>query len=208
MDYRAQAKQIAGRYGVPEGIFDALIAGESGWNPWAVGAAGEIGLSQLMPGTALELGVNPWNPTQNMEGAAAYLSRHYKEYGDWRSALAAYKGGPANRSTPGALSAADKVLKAAGIEPIEPIAGVVSPEESAFRDPSEVRDALNEQGATWSWSDPWPWLKARSADLVCFAAGLLCVVAGLFMLVNAGSGGALGQGFASGARQGAREALA
>lgn len=94
VDLRQTAAQIAGQYGIPVDLFLAQINQESGWNPAAVSSAGAIGLGQLMPGTAQELGVDPRDPVQNLTGAARYLSQQYKKFGDWRTALAAYNAGP------------------------------------------------------------------------------------------------------------------
>ncbi len=47
-----------------------------------------------MPFTARKLGVDPWNPTQNLEGGARYLRQQYDRFRSWRLALAAYNAGP------------------------------------------------------------------------------------------------------------------
>ncbi|MGE4609947.1 MAG: lytic transglycosylase domain-containing protein [Paracoccaceae bacterium] len=60
----------------------------------ASSSVGAIGLTQLMPRTALELGVNPWNAQQNMEGGARYLRQQHDRFGSWELALAAYNYGP------------------------------------------------------------------------------------------------------------------
>ena len=68
---------------------------ESSGNAKAVSPAGAQGLGQLMPGTARHLGVrNSFHPTQNLRGAAAYLSDLlYMFRGDLVLALAAYNAG-------------------------------------------------------------------------------------------------------------------
>jgi len=43
---------------------------------------------------ARELGVNPSDPAQNLEGGARYLRQQYDTFGSWRLALAAYNAGP------------------------------------------------------------------------------------------------------------------
>lgn len=89
------AGQIAQQYNIDPGIFSRLIQQESSWNPQAVSSAGAVGLGQLEPATAAYLGVDPTDPTQNMDGAARYLSQLLQQYGgDYSLALAAYNAGP------------------------------------------------------------------------------------------------------------------
>jgi hypothetical protein len=89
------AKSAAERYNVPEALIYSVMEQESGMNPRAQSAAGAIGLMQLMPDTARALGVNPWDPVQNIDGGTRYLSQLLQEFGgDVRLALAAYNAGP------------------------------------------------------------------------------------------------------------------
>lgn len=82
--------------GVNPALAVAVAEHESGFQPDARGAAGEIGLFQLMPSTAAGLGVSdPWNPAQNIAGGIKYLNRMMERYaGDVTRALAAYNAGP------------------------------------------------------------------------------------------------------------------
>lgn len=90
------ARSAARRYNIPEDLFLKLVQQESGWRPDAISRAGAIGLAQLMPGTAHELGVtDPWDPHQNLNGGARYLREQYQEFQSWKLALAAYNAGPA-----------------------------------------------------------------------------------------------------------------
>jgi len=86
--------QAAQSAGVPEKLLSALVKNESGGNPEAVSPAGAIGLTQLMPGTAEGLGVDPYDPEQNLLGGARYLRQQFDRFGSWDLALAAYNAGP------------------------------------------------------------------------------------------------------------------
>lgn len=93
-DYRIRGRQIAQNQGIPWNIFNALVQQESGWNPSAKSPVGAQGFTQLMPGTARGLGVDPNDPLQNLQGGAQYLAQQYKKFGSWDLALAAYNAGP------------------------------------------------------------------------------------------------------------------
>jgi cell wall-associated NlpC family hydrolase len=82
------------RYGLPAGVLAAVARAESGFDPDAVSGAGAVGLMQLMPGTAAELGVDPRDPVSAVDGAARYLRTQLDSFGDLRLALAAYNAGP------------------------------------------------------------------------------------------------------------------
>ena len=96
MDYRALASQIAQQEGVPTDLFLRLVNRESSFRPNAVSEAGAMGLAQLMPGTARDLGVDPNDPVQNLTGGARYLRQQLDAFGTPELALAAYNAGPGN----------------------------------------------------------------------------------------------------------------
>ncbi len=80
---------------VPADLVRAVMAAESAGNPRAVSAAGAIGLMQLMPGTAASLGVDPWQPRDNLRGGIVYLGRLLRAFDENpRLALIAYNAGP------------------------------------------------------------------------------------------------------------------
>lgn len=86
--------QTACRYGIPVGLFDAMIMQESRYNVTARSPKGAFGLGQLMPGTAAQLGVDRYDIHGNLDGAARYLSGHLREFNQPVLALAAYNAGP------------------------------------------------------------------------------------------------------------------
>lgn len=140
--YGDTAKRVAGEYNVPWPIFGALIEQESRWNQSAVGADGEIGLTQLMPGTASDMGVNPWNAEDNMRGAAKYLSAQFEKFGNWSDALAAYNKGPGGYQKESARKYASEVMARTGnYGDVSQVANVAS--SGASSSPSSVRDAFS-----------------------------------------------------------------
>ena len=92
--YHATVRRIARRYSVETRLVMAIIASESKGDPAAVSPAGAIGLMQLMPATAADLGVDPWDPEQNLEGAVRYLASQLSTFKSVDLSLVAYNAGP------------------------------------------------------------------------------------------------------------------
>lgn len=72
---------------------------ESSYSMKAYSRTGAIGIAQLMPDTAKALGVNPYDPGQNVEGGIRYLAQNmntFQNAGKWQAsyAIAAYNAGP------------------------------------------------------------------------------------------------------------------
>ena len=88
-------REAAKKYGVSESLLKAVAKAESNFNPNDVSSAGAIGVMQLMPSTAKELGVtNPYDAEQNIMGGAKLIAAHLKKFnGDVRLALAVYNAG-------------------------------------------------------------------------------------------------------------------
>lgn len=97
----------AARHGISPNWLHAIVGGESGFKTNALSPKGAMGLGQLMPGTARELGVtNPYDPGQNIEGSATYLARLRDQFGgNLSQATAAYNWGPGNVSKYGMAAA-------------------------------------------------------------------------------------------------------
>lgn len=93
-EWKGKIRDAAARQGLDPDLFDALVEAESAYDPNARSRAGALGLTQLMPGTAASLGVDPLDPDQNLDGGARYLAQLLRRFGDAKTALAAYNAGP------------------------------------------------------------------------------------------------------------------
>lgn len=93
--YMEAIARAAERHGLDHKLLHALVIVESAYRPDALSPAGAVGLTQLMPGTAADLGVTDrLDVEQNLAGGADYLARQLIRFGDLRLALAAYNAGP------------------------------------------------------------------------------------------------------------------
>ncbi len=87
--------RLARAHGVEPALVKAVVAAESNFEASAVSRVGAQGLMQLMPATAVSLGVDaPFEAGQNLSGGVRYLRRMLDRYGDVTRALAAYNAGP------------------------------------------------------------------------------------------------------------------
>lgn len=102
-------------------LYRANIEIESAYDPRATSHVGAIGLGQLMPDTARDLGVNAHDPLENLDGSARYLLMMLDRFGDSRLALAAYNAGP------------EAVTRHGGIPPYEETRGHVAKVTTAVR---------------------------------------------------------------------------
>lgn len=132
-DYDSLITSHASQQALRPELVRAVIQVESGFNPRALSNKGAIGLMQLMPATARELGVrNPYDPAENIRGGTVYLRQLLNRYdGNEELALAAYNAGagavdrsgkqvPAYRETRDYVR---KVKAASGRQPATSLAG-------------------------------------------------------------------------------------
>lgn len=122
--WRGRIAELSAKYDVSPQLLEALVWQESRWRTGAVSPVGARGLAQLMPGTARQMGVNPHDPSSNLEGGARYLRLQLDAFdGDIEKALAAYNAGPA------------RVAKANGIPRIRETQNYVASIMSRLSDP-------------------------------------------------------------------------
>jgi hypothetical protein len=92
------AAEAAKKFSLPESFVRSVMRAESGFAPAAVSPKGAVGLMQLMPETARQLGVDPANPRENAVGGAQYLrellAKYERDPDQVLLALAAYNAGP------------------------------------------------------------------------------------------------------------------
>ena len=104
--FAAALKQAAVSANLSPTLLSALVWQESRWNPSAISPKGAIGLAQLMPATARDLGVNPADPSANLVGGARYLRYLLDQFdGNVEKALAAYNAGPGRVRSAGGIPA-------------------------------------------------------------------------------------------------------
>lgn len=96
--------------GIPPNMLARLLYQESRYREDIItgktrSPVGALGIAQFMPATAREMGIDPLNPPQAINGAARYLARLYDKFGNWTEALAAYNWGSGNVQRKGLANA-------------------------------------------------------------------------------------------------------
>ncbi len=82
------------KYDIDPVLLQSIMMVESSQRPDAVSPKGALGLMQMMPSTAKELGVDPLVPREAVHGAAKYLAKLRARNGDPMVYVAMYERGP------------------------------------------------------------------------------------------------------------------
>jgi soluble lytic murein transglycosylase-like protein len=99
-------KLSAARHALSPALLEAVVWQESRWHSNALSPKGAVGLTQLMPATALALGVDAHDPVANLDGGARYLRMLLDHFGgDLVKTLAAYNAGVARVERAGGIPA-------------------------------------------------------------------------------------------------------
>ena len=119
-------------HGLDQGLLEAVAWQESRGRMDAVSPKGALGVMQLMPGTAAEMGVRADDLEDNIRGGALYLRRQLDRFGgSVPLALAAYNAGPG------------AVLRYRGIPPYRETRDYVARIMHRWRPPSAAAPAVN-----------------------------------------------------------------
>ena len=152
-DYGFDPVDVAKEEGVDPELYLRVMWTENRGRQGPRSEAGAIGLMQLMPATARELGVDPNNPIDNARGGARYLRRMMDQFGTVPLALAAYNAGPGN------------VRKYGGVPPFEETRNYVAQIHGVDRDPPPLPRRRPDDLGTVSYTPPDMDFRANSEYL-------------------------------------------
>jgi hypothetical protein len=110
--YEDHIGKAARRYRLDPLLIRAVVREESNFDPQAVSSKGAMGLMQLMPETAQDMGVaNPYDPEANILGGTRYLRVNLDRFkGNLRLTLAAYNAGPERVEQAGGIPAIPETI--------------------------------------------------------------------------------------------------
>lgn len=139
--FRAQILEAARRHRIDPAFVAAVVKAESNFAPRAVSRKGARGLMQLMPATARRLGVKRvFDPRENLQGGAAYLSELAERYGaeEVDLILAAYNAGEG------------AVAEHGGVPPFRETRAYVARVKSVWKPPVYCAECSARRGASSS----------------------------------------------------------
>ena len=101
--YAGLVEQASASSGTPASLLASILYNESRFEPDVVSSAGAEGIAQFMPATAAANGVDPFDPSSAIPGAANLLAQFHTAFGSWTDAVAAYAAGGAAVETAGGV---------------------------------------------------------------------------------------------------------
>jgi len=101
--YAGLVEQASAASGTPASLLAAILYNESRFQPDVVSSAGAQGIAQFMPATAAASGVEPFDPSSAIPGAAKLLAQFHAAFGSWTDAVAAYAAGGGAVETAGGV---------------------------------------------------------------------------------------------------------
>lgn len=102
--HAALFNQAGARWGIPPTVLAGMAYVESRFQNDVVSEAGAVGMMQFLPSTAASMGVNPYDPTSAIDGAARYLRNALDRFGSLDMAIGAYNIGPGAMARAGAVN--------------------------------------------------------------------------------------------------------
>jgi soluble lytic murein transglycosylase-like protein len=94
-EYDMWVEHLSKKYNISVSLVKGVIKAESGFKNNSISPQGAIGYMQLMPETAVSLGIKDiYDPVENLKGGIKYLKILLDKYKNIPLALAAYNAGP------------------------------------------------------------------------------------------------------------------
>ena len=102
--HAALFNEAGARWGIPPTVLAGMAYVESRFQNDAVSQAGAVGMMQFLPSTASSMGVNPYDPSSAIDGAARYLRTALDRFGSLDMAIGAYNIGPGAMARAGGVN--------------------------------------------------------------------------------------------------------
>ncbi len=174
--YLSDYFNASNQYNVPVSVLMSQGQAESNFNPSAVSSAGAIGISQFMPATASQFGINPLNPAQSISAQAKYLSQLTSQFGSLNSGLQAYNEGPSafaqNGGTTQTQAYASGILKNAGLN-----------SNGSYTPPSNLTNSNVTTKSSCSYFDIFCYFKEIAGYFVNFQSDMIFFIVGLVIVI-------------------------
>lgn len=109
--HAALFNEAGARHGIPPRVLAGMAYTESRFRNDVVSSAGAVGMMQFLPATAAGMGVDPYDPTSAIDGAARYLRHALDRFGSLDMAIGAYNIGPGAMARAGGVNPGSQAEK-------------------------------------------------------------------------------------------------